>query len=102
MMFAPDPAAGASPADLELGSSYGVMLLSTIIVAAYVFSNYILWVGILTDACRMFGFTVLQTLYYYEQFPKDPLILKLSVSSSIHALGNLLIPRLRMQVAALT
>ncbi|KAI0712395.1 hypothetical protein C8Q76DRAFT_797251 [Earliella scabrosa] len=63
MMFAPDPAAGASPADLELGSSYGVMLLSTIIVAA------------------MFGFTVLQTLYYYEQFPKDPLILKLSVAA---------------------
>ena len=39
MLFAPDPAAGASPADLELGSSFGVMLLSTIIVAVYVISN---------------------------------------------------------------
>ena len=27
MMFAPDPAAGASPADLELGSSYGVIFV---------------------------------------------------------------------------
>ncbi|KAI0770083.1 hypothetical protein C8Q74DRAFT_1448763 [Fomes fomentarius] len=62
MSLATDPAAGASPADLELGSSYGVMLLSTIIVAA------------------LYGFTVLQTLYYYEQFPKDSLLLKLSVA----------------------
>lgn len=38
MSLAADPAVGASPADLELGSSYGVMLLSTIIVAAYVIS----------------------------------------------------------------
>ena len=28
---------------------------------------------------RLYGFTVLQALYYYEQFPKDSRILKLSV-----------------------
>ncbi|RDX53499.1 hypothetical protein OH76DRAFT_1225779 [Lentinus brumalis] len=54
-------AGGAPPADLELGSSYGVMLLSTIITAA------------------LYGFTVLQTLYYFEQFPKDSWLLKTSI-----------------------
>ncbi|KAI0754797.1 hypothetical protein C8Q80DRAFT_390703 [Daedaleopsis nitida] len=60
MLFTPDPA--GSPADLELGSSYGVMLLSVIIVAA------------------MYGITVLQSLYYYGNFPKDSWILKLTVA----------------------
>ncbi|TFK89681.1 hypothetical protein K466DRAFT_597565 [Polyporus arcularius HHB13444] len=62
MSFAPTSyAGGAPPADLELGSSYGVMLLSTIITAA------------------LYGFTVLQTLYYFEQFPKDSWLLKTSI-----------------------
>ncbi|RPD62598.1 hypothetical protein L226DRAFT_532409 [Lentinus tigrinus ALCF2SS1-7] len=62
MSFAPVTyAGGAPPAELELGSSYGVMLLSVIITA------------------MLYGFTVLQSLYYFEQFPKDSWLLKSSV-----------------------
>ncbi len=38
-----------------------------------------------TEPCggghRLYGFTVLQTLYYFEQFPKDSWLLKTSVRS---------------------
>ncbi|KAI1785523.1 hypothetical protein LXA43DRAFT_1100121 [Ganoderma leucocontextum] len=54
------PLAGASPS-VQLGSTYGVYLISVIVAAV------------------LYGFTVLQALYYYEQFPKDKLVLKVTV-----------------------
>ncbi|KAH9851735.1 hypothetical protein C2E23DRAFT_828947 [Lenzites betulinus] len=53
---------GAPPAGTGLGESFGVMLLSTIIVAA------------------LYGITVLQTIYYYGRFPKDSWVLKTTVA----------------------
>ncbi|KAI0647868.1 hypothetical protein C8Q79DRAFT_536157 [Trametes meyenii] len=58
----PPPTAGGPSASLGLGDSFGVMLLSTIIAAA------------------MYGLTVLQTLFYYEKFPKDSWMLKTTVA----------------------
>ncbi|TBU59059.1 hypothetical protein BD310DRAFT_818248 [Dichomitus squalens] len=61
------PATGASPA-VELGSTYGVYLISVIVTGV------------------LFGATCLQTLYYYEQFPQDPRVLKLTVSGALDCL----------------
>ncbi|KAI0667713.1 hypothetical protein C8Q78DRAFT_1082010 [Trametes maxima] len=58
----PPPPAGGTPSNPGLGDSFGVMLLSTIIAAA------------------MYGLTVLQTLFYYEKFPKDSWMLKTTAS----------------------
>ncbi|KAL1950532.1 hypothetical protein VTO73DRAFT_5656 [Trametes versicolor] len=61
-MAGPPPFADAPQAALQLGDSYGVMLISTIIVSA------------------LYGVTVLQTLYYYDRFPKDHWLLKSAVA----------------------
>ncbi|KAI0769089.1 hypothetical protein BD413DRAFT_88745 [Trametes elegans] len=64
-MAAPPPysgAPGAPPAGPALGDTFGVMLLSTIITSA------------------LYGVTVLQSLYYYDKFPKDPWIMKATVA----------------------
>ncbi|KAH9851736.1 hypothetical protein C2E23DRAFT_222533 [Lenzites betulinus] len=59
-----DPSPGASVVDtLDLGKSFGVMLLSTIIVAA------------------LYGITFLQSLWYYERFPEDSWALKATVGA---------------------
>ncbi|KAI0819251.1 hypothetical protein BC628DRAFT_1403890 [Trametes gibbosa] len=54
---------GAPPAGTGLGESFGVMLLSTIIASA------------------LYGITILQTLYYYDRFPKDQWVLKVAVAA---------------------
>ncbi|KAI0372343.1 hypothetical protein BV20DRAFT_114481 [Pilatotrama ljubarskyi] len=54
--------AGSDFTGLELGDTFGAMLVSTIIVAA------------------LYGVTVLQSIHYYHTFPKDSRILKMTVA----------------------
>ncbi|KAL1950531.1 hypothetical protein VTO73DRAFT_5655 [Trametes versicolor] len=61
-MSDPASSSGAPLTGMNLPDSFGVLLLSTIIVSA------------------LYGITVLQTLYYYERFPKDPWRLKTAVA----------------------
>ncbi|PIL22720.1 hypothetical protein GSI_15413 [Ganoderma sinense ZZ0214-1] len=49
-----------APPTVQLGSTYGVFLVSIIVAAA------------------LYGFTVLQSFFYYQEFPKDRLILKVT------------------------
>ena len=64
----------------ELGSSYGVMLISTVITAAQVSSlfEHLLYAE---HIISLYGCTLLQALYYFEKFSKDPWPLKMAVSS---------------------
>ncbi|KAI0632300.1 hypothetical protein C8Q77DRAFT_1158940 [Trametes polyzona] len=65
-MAGPPPPAGAPPMGMGMpgfGESFGVMLLSTIIAAA------------------LYGITTLQTIFYYDRFPKDSWLLKTSVAA---------------------
>ncbi|KAI0357564.1 hypothetical protein OH77DRAFT_111275 [Trametes cingulata] len=57
------PTAGGPPPGLELGQTFGVMLLSTIIASA------------------LYGITTLQTLYYYDRFPGDSWMMKTAVAA---------------------
>ncbi|KAI0657245.1 hypothetical protein C8Q70DRAFT_1055782 [Cubamyces menziesii] len=57
------PATVATPAGQDLGSTYGAMLLSTIIAAA------------------LYGVSVLQALYYYDKFPEDHWGIKITVAA---------------------
>ncbi|KAI0335709.1 hypothetical protein GY45DRAFT_1366333 [Cubamyces sp. BRFM 1775] len=61
-MPAAPPTSVAPPTGQELGSTYGVMLLSTIIAAA------------------LYGVSVLQALYYYDKFPEDHWAMKTAVA----------------------
>lgn len=82
-------AQGAPSTGMALPDSFGVLLLSTIIVSAYVhFSLRCLRIESTLIGCcaliRLYGITVLQTLYYYERFPKDPWRLKTVVGLKIY------------------
>ncbi|KAI0667714.1 hypothetical protein C8Q78DRAFT_318671 [Trametes maxima] len=56
------PASDAPHPDLQLADSFGAMLVSTIIAAT------------------LYGVTVLQSLYYYEKFPEDSWMMKVTVA----------------------
>lgn len=90
-MSDPASSSGAPLTGMNLPDSFGVLLLSTIIVSAYVpchlynsGSQYQLPLTDCGHLARLYGITVLQTLYYYERFPKDPWRLKTAVRMAFY------------------
>ncbi|KAI8978709.1 hypothetical protein BD414DRAFT_116250 [Trametes punicea] len=63
-MAATSPLIAIPPTGQELGNTYGVMLISTIIAAA------------------LYGLTVVLAMYYYDKFPNDPVVLKVAVAAA--------------------